>query len=567
MHTCSGTFVAHRIRNEMDGLRLSHKSTILTLRWLTVLLVVLLMMYSQKGLVFGTGAYLLGVAFLLSNIILSFIPQEKFARPTISSIVVVADAIFVSLAIYLTSGFNTDFYLIYFLVIFIAAMRQDLKGSVMAGAVAISLYGWLVARSSPDFDILSTPFLIRGVFFMLVATFSGFLAQRTKVSEEARSIAEMRTRELERRLRVTESMSDISIEKLKELHHYNESILESISSGILVVDLTQIVTTFNEGAQKVTGVPSEKVLGREVGSIPGWQKGFAQTISDTVLMRREVQNREVEIIDASGRRIPLGITTSLLRSGNQTILGAIAIFRDISEIKELQEKVRRSDRLALVGQMASCVAHEIRGPLCSISGFAQLLSSKEASDKTKKYAQIIVGEAERIETIITDILGWAKEIRIERRPVDLNHIVIDVSKSLEEKARKAAVAIQTELEETLPVISADPEHVRAVVYNLATNAIQAMKDGGVLRIETSRDGDGVTLEVSDTGEGIPRELQSQIWEPFFSTKKAGTGLGLAITRRILEAHGGTITLSSIPGQGAKFSVVLPIEEVEAYARK
>ena len=123
----------------MKGLELNHKSTILILRWLTVLTVILLMLYSQRGLVFGTKAYLLGIAFLLSNIVLAFIPREYFSKLALSSIIVSMDAGFVSLAIYLTSGFNTDFYLVYFLVIFIAAMRQDLKGSIMAGVIAAHL--------------------------------------------------------------------------------------------------------------------------------------------------------------------------------------------------------------------------------------------------------------------------------------------------------------------------------------------------------------------------------------------------------------------------------------------
>lgn len=551
----------------MRGLELNHKSTVLTLRWLTVLLVILLMLYSQKGLSFGTGAYFLGVVFLLSNVALTFIPRERFASPVVASIIVLMDAGFVSLAIYLTSGLNTDFYLVYFLIIFIAAMRQDLKGSVMAGVIAISLYGWLASRSSSDFHILSTPFLIRAIFFLLIATFSGFLAHRAKVHEGARRIAESRIKKLEDRLQASESMSDISIQKLKDLHCYNESILESISSGIVVVDMSGITTTFNPGAQRATGLPIERVVGRKIDSIPEWQKGFAQTILDTVLMRREVQNREVEIVKPSGEKMVVGISTSILKGGSGGMSGAIAIFRDISQIKELQERVRRSDRLALIGQMATCVAHEIRSPLCSISGFAQLLADRKRKKKTEEYARIIVREAERIETTVTDILGWAKEMKIEKKPVDVNTIVIDVVASLTEKARASGIVIETRLDEGLPMIAASPEHVRGVIANLGINAIQAMKNDGVLRIETRSGADHLMVVVSDTGDGIPVDLQSQIWEPFFSTKKAGTGLGLAIARRILDAHGGRIDLESKPGQGTKFSVALPAKEVEAYVHK
>lgn len=551
----------------MKSLELNHKSTILTLRGLTVLLVILLMLYSQKGLAFGTKAYLLGAAFLLSNIILIFVPRERFEKLVVSSAIVLMDAGFVSLAIYFTSGFSTDFYLVYFLIIFIAAMRQDLKGSIMAGIIAISLYGWLASRSSADFQILSTPFLIRVIFFLLISTFSGFLAQRAKVHEQARRTAESRTKELEERLHASESMNDISIQKLRNIHRYNESILESISSGILVVDLSGIITTFNRSAQRVTGLQLEKVLGKKVDSIPEWQKGFSQTILDTLFAHREVQNREVELLNPSGKKIPLGITTSLLKDGHEKISGAIAIFRDISQLRELQERVRRSDRLALIGQLSTCVAHEIRSPLTSINGFAQLLASMKKTEKTEEYAKIIIHEVARIEKTITDILGWAKEMKIEKKPVDLNDIMVDVASSLEEKGKVFGIVIKTDLEEDLPTVPADPEHIRKVIQNLGINAIQAMKEGGILRLKTSYDGDHLVVEVSDTGYGVPPDLQSQIWEPFFSTKKDGTGLGLAITRRIVEAHGGKISLKSDIGQGTRFIIVLPIKQVEAFAQR
>ncbi len=170
----------------MNGIELDHKSTILTLRWLIVLLAILLMIYGERSMALDTRAYLLGVSFFLSNLLLSFVPRGRFVRAPVLSGIVLMDAVFVSLAIYFTSGFNAEFYLIYFLIVFIAAMRQEVKGSILAGAIFIVLYGWLCSRFSSDFDILSTSFLIRAPFFLLVATFSGFLAQTTRIHEETK---------------------------------------------------------------------------------------------------------------------------------------------------------------------------------------------------------------------------------------------------------------------------------------------------------------------------------------------------------------------------------------------
>ncbi len=193
----------------MRGLELNQKSTILVLRWLTVLLVILLMLYSREGLIFGTRAYLLGVALLLSNIVFTFIPRQHFAKPALSSIIVIMDAGFISLAIYLTSGFNTDFYLVYFFIILIAAMRQELKGSLVTGTIAITMYGLLVWKSTPDFQILNTPFLIRAIFLLLIATFSGYLAQRAKVHQDARGIAEKQLEEIREQLLRSERLAII----------------------------------------------------------------------------------------------------------------------------------------------------------------------------------------------------------------------------------------------------------------------------------------------------------------------------------------------------------------------
>jgi len=193
----------------MRGLHLNDKSTILVLRWLTILLAILLMLYSRKGLTFGTGAYLLGVAFFLSNIIFTLIPRKHFAKPAVSSVIVIMDAGFISLAIYLTSGFNTDFYLVYFFIILIAAMRQELKGSIVTGAISITLYGLLIYKSSPHFYILKTPFLIRAVFLLLIATFSGYLAQRARVYEEARNVVQKKLSEVEEKLLRSERLAII----------------------------------------------------------------------------------------------------------------------------------------------------------------------------------------------------------------------------------------------------------------------------------------------------------------------------------------------------------------------
>jgi signal transduction histidine kinase len=177
------------MKRKMKDLELDLKSKIVTLRWLTVLLVSLLMFYSQKSLAFGSGAYLLAANLFLSNVLLAFLPRDRFEKPTAFSLIMLMDVAFVTLAIYMTSGFNTDFYLVYFLIIFIAAMRQELRGSILAGVIAIVFYGWLVHRSSVGLQMFETPFVIRAGFLLLAAAFSGVLAQGARKHEEAKGVA------------------------------------------------------------------------------------------------------------------------------------------------------------------------------------------------------------------------------------------------------------------------------------------------------------------------------------------------------------------------------------------
>lgn len=330
----------------MGDLQLNHKSTILTLRWLTVLLVVLLMVYSRKGLTFGTGAYLLGVTFLLSNIILSFIPRERFRKPVVSSAVVLMDVGFVSLAIYLTSGFNTDFYLVYFLVIFIAAMRQELKGSVMAGVIAIILYGWLASRTSPNFQILSTSFLIRANFFLLISTFSGFLAQRAKTYEEERRNVQSRTKELETRL--------------EESEERYRTTFESANDVIMVLNNRGKILDVNEKLSKIAGYKREEFVGKNIRALSGIISKRSLPIIMKNFVKRmagvETPPYEVEVLTKTKELLNVEISAVALKKDGKTT-GDLVILRNITDRKRAaMENANLEARLSAVYQFSKQIS-------------------------------------------------------------------------------------------------------------------------------------------------------------------------------------------------------------------
>jgi signal transduction histidine kinase len=242
---------------------------------------------------------------------------------------------------------------------------------------------------------------------------------------------------------------------------------------------------------------------------------------------------------------------------------------------QVYERMKERDRLAALGQMAAGLAHEIRNPLGSIKGAAQLLQPVGApaqDNNTREFLDIIVEEVNRLNKIVSQFLDYARPYRGEQRPLEVNEVVRKTLQLLAKEQGQHEVEIVTNFAEGLPPVRADAEQMLQVFINLSLNAVQAMPQGGRLLISTSlrratrRGAAAAFLEVRfrDTGVGIPPGDQRNLFIPFFTTKEKGTGLGLPISQRIIENHGGTIEVRSQPGEGATFTVLLPIES-DAYA--
>ncbi len=230
----------------------------------------------------------------------------------------------------------------------------------------------------------------------------------------------------------------------------------------------------------------------------------------------------------------------------------------------LRDQLRHADRLATLGQLAAGVAHEINEPLANILGFAQL------AKKTPKLPEQAAGDLDKIaecclhaREVIRKLLTFARQMPPEKAQIDLNEIVTEGLFFLESRCAKSGIEIVRKLNPALPAISADPSQMHQVLVNLVVNAIQAMREGGTLTIETHSFGDEVSLVVQDTGVGMSAEVKQNIFTPFFTTKDVneGTGLGLAVVDGIVASHGGTIAVRSEPGSGARFEITLPTKAV------
>jgi two-component system sensor histidine kinase HydH len=258
----------------------------------------------------------------------------------------------------------------------------------------------------------------------------------------------------------------------------------------------------------------------------------------------------------------LGIT--IVAAG---ILGMAAIFHNqnshLQEVKALEIEVLRRERLAALGNVAATVAHEVRNPLNAISmGLQRLKLEFQPTDNPDQYSHLtdlILGEVRRLNSIVEQFLSLARPVEIKAEALPLAEIFKELAALQESHARESNVRIKIIAAPDLPPLKADPSYLTQVLLNLMLNGLQAMPEGGTLTLEARASNSNFIIAVTDTGTGIAAESLSRIFEPYFTTKVQGSGLGLAISKRIIEAHGGTITVSNQSGGGSRFEISLPLD--------
>lgn len=244
---------------------------------------------------------------------------------------------------------------------------------------------------------------------------------------------------------------------------------------------------------------------------------------------------------------------------NDELVALEGYVSDITERKRVEEQLRRTERLAELGVLASGLAHEVGTPMNVILGRAEYLLQRSENEGTRKGLETIVRQVERITKIMNQLLAYARRRPAELRRVDLRRTVEETLEMIEEKISKHGIVVETDFDGAVSEIEADPDQISQVLLNLFLNAVHAMEEGGALRISAQPWHGEVRLCVSDTGRGIPREHLTKIFEPFFTTKEVGkgTGLGLNVVTGIIQEHHGTITVESEPGSGTTFTITLP----------
>jgi signal transduction histidine kinase len=251
------------------------------------------------------------------------------------------------------------------------------------------------------------------------------------------------------------------------------------------------------------------------------------------------------------------VSNSPIFDSADNFVGTVHISRDITELRNLRERVIHSERMAALGELAARVAHEIRNPLISIGGFARRLEKKLSGD-IQEYARIIVNEVSRLENILKEILGFVKTARINKCRVDINELMNEIADFIVPTIDEKNNAILREFSDDTLIAVIDPDKIKEAIINIFTNAAHATEHG-TLTVRTWQENDEAVIELVDTGHGIQDEDLKNIFNPFFTTKSQGTGLGLAVTHNIIQEHNGKIKVDSEWGGGTAFRIYLPLE--------
>jgi PAS domain S-box-containing protein len=359
------------------------------------------------------------------------------------------------------------------------------------------------------------------------------------------------------------SQLETTITELSALKQYNESILRNMSNGLITVDAGGNVVSCNRAGETLLGYPLQQGDSLTPQAAPPALHDLAAILKETWETQTPISHRELSFPLQNGSSMPLKVSTSLLLDEAGRPNGVISILEDLSELRALEEERRQQDRLAMLGQMAAQVAHEIRNPLVTIGlGIQYLERGLEPDSPRRQAVQRITRQLERLEQTVTEFLSFSKppSLRIERR--SLAEVIDGAVELFSAHLQERQITLSKEYDPSLPPIPIDSEYIERVIANLVMNAMEATPQGGRITIgarlkeESARP--MAELSVADTGIGIPPENMDKIFEPFFSTHSKGIGLGLPIAKRIIEEHKGTIAAASSPGQGATFTILLPL---------
>jgi two-component system sensor histidine kinase PilS (NtrC family) len=513
--------------------------------------------------------YFLSLFYLVTILYAIFLKKVKDLRQ-FAFIQILVDHLFITGLIFFTGGKDSIFRITYIFSIMGSSIIFYKRGAFFSASFStflfgllllLQLYNWInpLGQSSPSdaSQIFYTMILYMAAFYIVA-----FLS--STISEELKK----KKKEL--------------IQKQVDYDHletFNRNIIQSLDSGLLTIDLSGKINFLNRTAERILNRNGERLKNISIYDLfPKIDEVIEEVKMKASDPFPDYQRYQTLLAHSDGRKIHLGFSISPLTDPEGSLIGQTLIFQDITKFKEMEDQMKRFDKMAAVGLLAAGMAHEIRNPLASLSGSIQMLKSELLLDQhQQQLMEIIMRESERLNALITDFLLFAQPPQTNKRPCEIKKIMqetIDLfinSPSFHEKIRIHRPNVHENIQAVM-----DPDQMKQVFWNLLMNAVQSISKSGEIRIllekqngiswepslplltQKKRKG-WVKISITDSGNGIAPQEREKIFEPFFTTKENGTGLGLSIVHKIVENHNGAIKVESEVGKGSTFTVFLPAD--------
>ncbi|MDI7258294.1 MAG: ATP-binding protein [Thermodesulfobacteriota bacterium] len=513
--------------------------------------------------------YFIGLFYLVTIGYAFFLNRMKDLRQ-FTSIQMVIDHLFIAGLIYYTGGKESFFPIAYIFSIIGSSIIFYKRGAFLSASLSTVLYGlllllqlyqWISPVGQPAAYEASQTFyslIIYMAAFYIVAFLSSTISEELK----------------KKKSELIQKQVDYN-----QLETFNRNIIQSLDSGLLTIGLDGRINFLNRTAEKILNRKGEEFKNVSIYDLfPKIDSVIDDVKKKVPDLPLDYQRYETTLTHYDGRKTYLGFSISPLSDPEGSLIGYTLIFQDITKFKEMEEQMKRFDKMAAIGSLAAGMAHEIRNPLASLSGSIQMLKSELTLDQHQQHLmEITLRESERLDALITDFLLFAHPPLTHRTPWEVGKIIDETielfthSPSFHEGIRIARTAQSEGIEAMV-----DPDQLRQVFWNLLINAAQAISNGGEIHIHMEKGNEAFSeaslplpslrkgkewmkIMIADSGVGIAPQEKEKIFEPFYTTKEAGTGLGLSIVHKIIENHNGVIKVDSEVGKGSTFTIFLPAD--------
>ncbi len=516
-----------------------------------------------------TLVYLLSSGWLLSGL-----EEETPLDEDPLYVQVFLDVLLMGLVVFYTGASSSTLMLIFLVPIILASAFLYLRGSLFAASLSVLTiavliyldargmltdYGPSYLQEAVELDFVDSQeavellggWVAASLALFTAAFISGFMA--------------------ENQVTIVKELSDLS-RRLERVRLDTSDVLANLESGLVTVDADRRIVFFNQAAREILGIMGLEPQGRPYDSVfNGRLEALGELIGRCFAGEDVSLRNEVQVDLPGGDTIPLGVSPTILE-GEGSIRGVVLIFQDLTEAKRVEEKIRRQDRLAVIGELSAGIAHELRNPIASISGSVEVLSESASleDEEDQRLLGLVLNESARVNAIVEDFLNYARIERAERATIQLDQLLDDVVTLVRNHPSfQQGREVEVDVEEC-PHVLGDPGQMKQVFLNLVLNGLEALSGAGVVRIrcpdpdEELPLGDGlVEIWVQDDGPGVPVDEAAEIFEPFYTSKRGGTGLGLAVVQRIVESHDGRIMYAPARDGTTTFRVYLPRAEENA----